>query len=750
MSQFKDVLKLLTLVTLLLVSHAGLGAPGGNEHPVFQLVKWELTANPELGRESFIRMGHAILCNLGTQELPNRLKAKLNLHAFQSADHDSQIEMVNLLTDDELKTLIVIPAELKYLEVSEAEFNKLSDHRVFELENGGLEKFRALIQFKKYGMTYYRWPIHPLAKSEDSPVFKMIERLRGQAPKLKKGFLKFNFTSSRSLIVFHDSYDDSISLKISLPKGEGPFKQKAVSMKGWRAWTDHNRWLKAFSPDESNPHLVLLREPYGLALADSTLSIDDGLLARDLKDLLGGAFYYLPVFSVMTDTAGVEIATLNGSDDPYAFWTEHLIRPLAMAISELRARTGAEHTSPHSQNLMVELDSELKPTGRIVLRDFDFYIDDNIFYELNSLGLKSEGLTRSGFQFVGFALRNGFQTLPSWLDDKKFGQWIEQYFQVYRDHFSKVTEIPPETAFDSADIYKYSYWQYVPVLDRDYLTGAKANFHVIYFSTLSRFRDWYLNWLSGKEGAQPINPDLNSTPSQDLSAENKPSAKYQSTNTEPLPLEEFSTFITAKTTFDSLDSRLEIATSEAKSMSLGDRKNWVQRVGMESLAEAHQNSRDPKAIFESLLLVFEIEPLFVHEIAKRNGRNPMKVDESNPYFSKIKNLFNRAEELNSNIALIRSGSKEEVIKSLAVVEKVLIRPYTSNADAFAYRLKREQDSILRGELALALARFAKDDSTVKSFLENNKQLVPQEFVGRVEDVINGRETNCIGIVRQAS
>jgi hypothetical protein len=69
------------------------------------------------------------------------------------------------------------------------------------------------------------------------------------------------------------------------------------------------------------------------------------------------------------------------------------------------------------------------------------------------------------------------------------------------------------------------------------------------------------------------------------------------------------------------------------------------------------------------------------------------------------------------------------------IQQRFIRPYASSADALAFRLKRTQEPELRTVLALALASFAKDDLTVKTFIENNLTLVPEADVPTVKHLI---------------
>ena len=98
-------------------------------------------------------------------------------------------------------------------------------------------------------------------------------------------------------------------------------------------------------------------------------ALDQGMIIRMLGELPSRGKHYIPGFSVLHEEEGKHIAKLNGSDDPAEFWKEHYIKPLGRGIAELFAMTGLAYDSPHSQNFLVELDNNFKPTGKIVFRD---------------------------------------------------------------------------------------------------------------------------------------------------------------------------------------------------------------------------------------------------------------------------------------------------------------------------------------------------------------------------------------------
>jgi hypothetical protein len=83
-----------------------------------------------------------------------------------------------------------------------------------------------------------------------------------------------------------------------------------------------------------------------------------------------GDHYYLPGFSALHEDLGKQIALKAGYSDPALHWKRYLVEAAARAQAEFTAMTGLVLDSPHGQNLLVELDKDFKPTGRIAIRDF--------------------------------------------------------------------------------------------------------------------------------------------------------------------------------------------------------------------------------------------------------------------------------------------------------------------------------------------------------------------------------------------
>jgi hypothetical protein len=92
---------------------------------------------------------------------------------------------------------------------------------------------------------------------------------------------------------------------------------------------------------------------------------ESGVVVRDLR-LFQDGHYYLPALSL--PWVGRQIASQHG--EPFGpFWARHFAGPVGRSKAELFARYGLWYTTPNPQNVVVQLDRALRPTGRLVFRD---------------------------------------------------------------------------------------------------------------------------------------------------------------------------------------------------------------------------------------------------------------------------------------------------------------------------------------------------------------------------------------------
>jgi hypothetical protein len=92
---------------------------------------------------------------------------------------------------------------------------------------------------------------------------------------------------------------------------------------------------------------------------------ESGFLVRDLR-LLQDGHYYLPALSL--PFVGRQIARANG-EALAPFWGRCFAEAVGRAKARLFARYGLWYETPNPQNLLVQLDLELRPTGTLVFRD---------------------------------------------------------------------------------------------------------------------------------------------------------------------------------------------------------------------------------------------------------------------------------------------------------------------------------------------------------------------------------------------
>jgi hypothetical protein len=90
-----------------------------------------------------------------------------------------------------------------------------------------------------------------------------------------------------------------------------------------------------------------------------------GFMVRDLA-LFEDGHHYLPALSI--PWVGRQIARRH-RDGFEAFWGRHYAVPAGRLKARLLARYGIWYETPNPQNVLVQLDASLRPTGHLVFRD---------------------------------------------------------------------------------------------------------------------------------------------------------------------------------------------------------------------------------------------------------------------------------------------------------------------------------------------------------------------------------------------
>jgi hypothetical protein len=168
------------------------------------------------------------------------------------------------------------------------------------------------------------------------------------------------YTSSRTLAV---PGDPLFSVKLPTDHPHPDFvqpekarvREEAIDALHWMQLLDR---VDALLPPD--PSLLVIREALVILVPGS----ESAVVVRDLSPFRQR--YYLPGLSI--PWVGHVIARLHGADFA-GFWAEHYAAPTGRAKAALFARTGLQQTTPNPQNMLVELDHELRPSGRIALRD---------------------------------------------------------------------------------------------------------------------------------------------------------------------------------------------------------------------------------------------------------------------------------------------------------------------------------------------------------------------------------------------
>ncbi len=176
----------------------------------------------------------------------------------------------------------------------------------------------------------------------------------------------------------------------------------------------------------ADPALILLTEALGVTVPGT----ETGFLVRDLRPLCDGNAY-LPAFSI--PFVGRAIAALHGREFA-AFWGEAYAAPVGGAKARLLARYGLQYQTPNPQNILVQLDRRLRPTGAIVLRDLadtDFVTDSSRACGANWTRMTAKLSPETANSFWAFDQAPGSPAGPTVLAD-----WYARHDRAYLEELS--------------------------------------------------------------------------------------------------------------------------------------------------------------------------------------------------------------------------------------------------------------------------------------------------------------------------
>jgi hypothetical protein len=207
-------------------------------------------------------------------------------------------------------------------------------------------------RFFRRGLVLY--PKHPLNTDPSVAFFEEPTAEVWQA----------RFTSSRTLVIAGAAGSALCSVKLPTDHPHHDFLQPEKTKLRQEA-RDALRWTALFERVDAaigpDPALLLIREVIAVLVPGS----ESGFLVRDLSPLQDGSFY-LPALSL--PWWGRQIASLHGEGFE-SFWGACYAEAVGRAKAKLLMRYGLQYETPNPQNLLIQLGTDLRPTGVIVLRD---------------------------------------------------------------------------------------------------------------------------------------------------------------------------------------------------------------------------------------------------------------------------------------------------------------------------------------------------------------------------------------------
>jgi hypothetical protein len=298
---------------------------------------------------------------------------------------------------------------------------------------------RDSLIFEKGGKKYVRWLINP----EDTKWHKEVESWLDKKglPKTRHKHFSAYMTASRSYILEDPITKAQFSGKVSTNVTGGNWRDKKQPIDDARQVRMAADFVQDELAKQGVTHSIIMDEPAMFGIKD----IDQAMIVRTLNGLTDDDHYYLPGFSAVNDNVGRKIAEKNGATNVAAFWNEHYNKPFGKALAEFSARFGLCFDSPHSQNFLVELDKDLKPTGKIVIRDFgDSYITSDFFAakgrpDFIAKWEKDNIVNKQIHMAIGVLHGND---MPSWLTEQEYMQWGRDFFEEYETEMSKITGVP--------------------------------------------------------------------------------------------------------------------------------------------------------------------------------------------------------------------------------------------------------------------------------------------------------------------
>jgi hypothetical protein len=171
-------------------------------------------------------------------------------------------------------------------------------------------------------------------------------------------------TSSRSLVIWNKRTGQAFSLKAPTDYPHRTQQQLAKThlQEDIKSGVYRSEYLaKVDRAIGADPHLGVLPEIFSAA----EIRGGNGFVVRDLSALQDG-HYYLPALSI--PFVGHRIAQLNGQAFD-TFWEASYARLLGRSKAKLMIRYGLQMETPNCQNMLIQFDRKMRPTGKLFFRD---------------------------------------------------------------------------------------------------------------------------------------------------------------------------------------------------------------------------------------------------------------------------------------------------------------------------------------------------------------------------------------------
>lgn len=239
-------------------------------------------------------------------------------------------------------------------------------------EASGLQ---ATLFEEKSGRQFYRWIKHPDDEHEHLSIRRQLQQWGEDSELRSDPSLVTYRTASRSVVIFNRKNRAFFSLKTGTDHTYGLWQEKGLTGEQVERMFEFNEFIFSSVKGGALPSADLIPEPFAVTVNGlfgsngSQVSIAQGQIVRDLSSLKGTNIY-LPAFVAVHPVFGPTIAWANGSQNPKEFWKENLFTPLGKTVAEFVWETAHELFSMHLQNVWIEFNSDLQPTGRVKIIDF--------------------------------------------------------------------------------------------------------------------------------------------------------------------------------------------------------------------------------------------------------------------------------------------------------------------------------------------------------------------------------------------